>query len=185
MATYLGQTLRLTAKSAPFLPTPALDPAPASGITGTLLNFPNFTDFIQYNGANAIFYKSRFNKNSKILIQRIRLSIPNLAGIRLAPGLNDSANGSRIYVGRASDTINAGNSDYVDFNLTDLNEWIPVNLLVQALPDIGLGIEDFHITPLDQSCWVDTRNLQAIYVGKEIYMQVDIDVYSPLEMVVL
>lgn len=150
------------------------DTTPGADPTGKLLFFPGITDFVGVNpsGSNAIY----FDKNSKILIKALRISIPNLRGASWAISqATDPVNdvGINVYDGSTSTPVTG-----YRVQVSNFEQWIETNILVDMSAVVA---SSFYLrSALGVGVYTDVRNVQAVYNGIAVYAQIDLLVQSPL-----
>lgn len=152
--------------------------APGVGVTGT-----NFPYTVTQTVNNAIFTRpfngfnlSIFYNTSAIQMTNVHLSIPNLPGIVIA---NQGGRPAELQC-----EILASGGAVSPFSLPayDLDLDLPINQTLYS-PTTG---QNFQLRLKNANLnwmYLDTRNTLAAYDGISVYLQVEIDIYSPYALV--
>lgn len=170
-----AQLYRMVAKTDLFVFTIG---APAVGTTGT-----NFPYTITQTANNAVFTRpfngtnfSLFYNTSAVQMTNVHLSIPNLPGIVIA---NQGGRAAEIQC-----EVLASGGAVSPFSLPayDLDLDLPINQTLYS-PTTG---DDFRLRLKNANLnwmYLDTRNTLAAYDGISVFLQIEIDIYSPYSFV--
>jgi len=123
-----------------------------------------------------------FPRNSNIIIQNVKCSIPNLRGIKHVEKVLEEYVISIIAIGLRPVGSTPSTLGTLAFTktLTDFEETKPFQQQV-ASPQ---QTEDFYLCCQSADIGLDTRNIQAIYNGISIFLQVEIQIIAPLGILV-
>lgn len=132
---------------------------------------------LYYDGNALAFLKSWFPTDTKVILKRLRVTIPQYRGVQYSV-LPTSALVNPFTIRTNSPTGFIDN--YV--NILNFNEWIEINS-IQESPVAGESFQ--FVIDTAQLLFCDFRNVQAIYDGIQPFAMVQLEIDSPLIPTVL